>query len=161
MMIPEWESYATQLTNAGDLDAETANIIKETNISSESYGLVVLGRDTRPSSEYLSFAATEGVLRAKGRAINLGIATTPQLHFLTCQLNMGVPIERISMNLYYSYFSDAFLAITKVGFFVLSKLWNYSLTYRENWAQLPWTVPMEWGLFLRIVFKVGLPIVCS
>ena len=113
-MIPAWEGYATRLTNSSDLDAETAEICKETNICSGSYGLVVLGRDTRPTSEYLSFAATEGVIRARGRALNLGVATTPQLHFLTCQLNMGVPVEKISMDLYYSHFSDAFLEITKV-----------------------------------------------
>lgn len=116
MLIPEWESFATQITNAVDLDQETAKIAEATKIEKDSFGLVVIGRDTRPTSEYLSFAATEGVLWANGRVINLGIATTPQLHFLTCQLNSGVPIQNISMNLYYTYFTDAFLAITKVGF---------------------------------------------
>ena len=65
-------------------------------------------------SEYLSFAATEGILKAGGRVINLGIATTPQLHFLTQQLNAGVAIQDLSMDYYYTFFSDAFLKLTKV-----------------------------------------------
>merc|ERR1712130_153137 len=113
MLVPEWESLATDITNATDVDSVIRQIIAQQEISKESNGLVVLGRDTRPSSEYLSFAATEGILKAGGRVINLGIATTPQLHFLTQQLNAGISIQHLSMDHYYTFFSDAFLKLTK------------------------------------------------
>ena len=49
MLVPSWEAYATELTNADDLDAEIGKVIKNEGISSSSEGLVILGRDTRPS----------------------------------------------------------------------------------------------------------------
>lgn len=49
MLVPSWEVHATELTNADDLDAEIGKVIKSEGISSCSEGLVVLGRDTRPS----------------------------------------------------------------------------------------------------------------
>ena len=51
MLVPEWESIATRLTNAVDLDAEISKVIEENKIDKSSDGLVVLGRDTRPSSQ--------------------------------------------------------------------------------------------------------------
>ena len=51
MLVPEWESIATRLTNAVDLDAEISKVIEENKIDKNSDGLVVLGRDTRPSSQ--------------------------------------------------------------------------------------------------------------
>ena len=50
MLVPEWESLATDITNAIDVDSEIEKIIAKQEISKESNGLVVLGRDTRPSS---------------------------------------------------------------------------------------------------------------
>lgn len=49
MLVPSWEGLATDLTNADDLNAEIEKIIKSEEICSSSEGLVVLGRDTRPS----------------------------------------------------------------------------------------------------------------
>jgi len=49
MLVPNWEGLATDLTNADDLNAEIAKVIKSEEISSSSEGLVILGRDTRPS----------------------------------------------------------------------------------------------------------------
>ena len=54
MLVPEWESIATRLTNAVDLDAEIAKVIEENKIDKNSDGLVVLGRDTRPSSQVIN-----------------------------------------------------------------------------------------------------------
>ena len=54
MLVPEWESIATRLTNAVDLDAEISKVIEENKIDKNSDGLVVLGRDTRPSSQVLN-----------------------------------------------------------------------------------------------------------
>ena len=53
MLVPEWESIATRLTNAVDLDAEISKVIEENKIDKNSDGLVVLGRDTRPSSQVM------------------------------------------------------------------------------------------------------------
>ena len=49
MLVPSWEGLATDLTNADDLNAEIEKITKSEEICSSSEGLVVLGRDTRPS----------------------------------------------------------------------------------------------------------------
>ena len=54
MLVPEWESIATRLTNAVDLDAEISKVIEENKIDKNSDGLVVLGRDTRPSSQVIN-----------------------------------------------------------------------------------------------------------
>lgn len=54
MLVPEWESIATRLTNAVDLDAEISKVIEENKIDENSDGLVVLGRDTRPSSQVIN-----------------------------------------------------------------------------------------------------------
>ena len=54
MLVPEWESIATRLTNALDLDAEISKVIEENKIDKNSDGLVVLGRDTRPSSQVIN-----------------------------------------------------------------------------------------------------------
>ena len=65
--------------------------------------------------QFLSYAATEGIIKAGGRAINLGIATTPQLHFLTYQLNRCTKVQDLNMDNYYSFFSKNFLDLTKVS----------------------------------------------
>ena len=76
MLIPEWESVATQLTNSPSLDQEitkgTVNmnlytvtistiilVIEEKSIVNKE-GTVIIGRDTRPTSQILSACATEG-----------------------------------------------------------------------------------------------------
>ena len=46
-------------------------------------GVVVIGRDTRPSGEELARAIAEGALAAGGNVIDLGIATTPCVAFVT------------------------------------------------------------------------------
>jgi len=58
MLVPNWEGLATDLTNADDLNAEIAKVIKSEEISSSSEGLVILGRDTRPSRRRNDPAAT-------------------------------------------------------------------------------------------------------
>nr|AAS21455.1 phosphoacetylglucosamine mutase [Oikopleura dioica] len=113
MLVPNWEGLATDLTNADDLNAEIAKVIKSEEISSSSEGLVILGRDTRPSSAELSFAATEGIIQAQSRSLNLGVVTTPQLHYLTYKINKGTPVFNLNLDLYYSDFTNAFLEITK------------------------------------------------
>ena len=60
MLVPEWESIATRLTNAVDLDAEISKVIEENKIDKNSDGLVVLGRDTRPSSQVLNDSNFKG-----------------------------------------------------------------------------------------------------
>ena len=46
MLIPQWESVATRLTNTDSLDQELELVIKENEISNAE-GVVIVGRDTR------------------------------------------------------------------------------------------------------------------
>jgi len=91
MLAASWEGYATQLANAedGDFAAEVAKIVEEENIDFETAGVVFLGMDTRPSSQRLMDAALAGVAAASGVGMNLGLLSTPQLHFIVQKHNKG------------------------------------------------------------------------
>jgi len=110
MLIPEWESVATQLTNSPSLDQEITKVIEEKSIQNKE-GTVIIGRDTRPTSQILSACATEGVILCDSNVVNIGIVTTPMLHFLTHHFNSGNQI--IDHSVYYNFFSNAFLELTK------------------------------------------------
>ena len=68
----------------------------------------------RPTSEHLSWCATEGIISCSSSVINIGIVTTPMLHFLTHYYNAGNRI--LNHSVYYNYFADAFMSLTKVSF---------------------------------------------
>jgi len=50
-------------------------------------GGVVQGRDTRPSSPALAAAAVQGIEALGVKVVDLGVLTTPQLHFLVRACN--------------------------------------------------------------------------
>lgn len=70
---------------------------------------VVVGRDTRPSGEGLAAACRAGVQAAGAQVLDVGVVTTPELHFCVQTYNQYHPIEEAAYftNLLESYRSLA------------------------------------------------------
>lgn len=107
----------TQLANAGDGEArvqEYGNIVNKFKISPNLPARIVVARDTRPSGEDLIHAVKDGCYAAGTKeddTKDLGILTTPQLHYVVRCLNTaefpdayGEPTEKG----YYTKISEAF-----------------------------------------------------
>nr|CAB3471734.1 unnamed protein product [Digitaria exilis] len=96
MMDQHWEPFADALANAPDPDALLQLVLqfaKDEGIPLGSHytAQVLLGRDTRPTGEYLLDAALQGINAIVGaHAIDMGILTTPQLHWMVRSKNKGV-----------------------------------------------------------------------
>ncbi|CAN6463274.1 unnamed protein product [Victoria cruziana] len=111
MMTQEWEPFADELANADSHDAVVQLIIdfvKKENIpfGKEQTGEVILARDTRPSGESLLQAAKQGIRAVSGVAsIDLGVLTTPQLHWIVRNKNKGLKATELD---YFSQLSNSF-----------------------------------------------------
>ncbi|OMO92470.1 hypothetical protein COLO4_17563 [Corchorus olitorius] len=96
MLSQEWEPFADQLANAPTPEA-LLSIIREF-VEKEKIPFdgvqsaeILLGRDTRPSGESLLEAAKQGISSIFGAiALDLGILTTPQLHWMVRARNKGI-----------------------------------------------------------------------
>jgi phosphoacetylglucosamine mutase len=55
----------------------------------ETQPVVLIGRDTRPHSKELSILAARGVAAWSGRVVDLGLVSTPQLHYAVWAANAG------------------------------------------------------------------------
>jgi len=111
MLEQSWEGVATQLANCADVDLpqQLNSIIKQFNITADpSNAQILVGRDTRSSSPRLSAAVVAGVTAAGGSYTDLGVVTTPQLHYMVVANNTdggyGVP----SLAGYYDKLTAAF-----------------------------------------------------
>ncbi|KAJ7515763.1 hypothetical protein O6H91_22G026900 [Diphasiastrum complanatum] len=117
MLAMRWEPHANAMANASDEHALTEvvrKIIKEESIAfgDESCGKVLLARDTRPSGQILLAAASQGVAAVAGVApVDMGILTTPQLHWMVCALNKDQPATEVN---YYSHLSQAFRTLEQL-----------------------------------------------
>ncbi|CAG7910985.1 unnamed protein product, partial [Brassica rapa] len=96
MLSQEWEPFADQIANASS-PQELVSLIKdfvereEIAIEKGGKGEVWLGRDTRPSGERLLRAAEIGVRSVLGSvAVDVGVLTTPQLHWMVRAKNKGL-----------------------------------------------------------------------
>jgi len=109
MLEAAWESVATRLANCQDQDipAQLSQIVEQFNIP-ESDSLVVVGRDTRVSSPALSTACLAGVAAAGGRAQDIGVVTTPQLHYMVVCINTEGGYGEPSLPGYYHKITQAF-----------------------------------------------------
>ncbi|XP_074564068.1 phosphoacetylglucosamine mutase isoform X2 [Curcuma longa] len=96
MMIQQWEPFADALANAPDSEhllQLVIQFVKEENIpfGGVQSANILLGRDTRPSGEALLEAAKQGINSVIGAfAIDMGILTTPQLHWMVRNRNKGM-----------------------------------------------------------------------
>ncbi|KAL0709682.1 hypothetical protein Bca4012_016660 [Brassica carinata] len=96
MLSQEWEPFADQIANASS-SQELVSVIREfvereeISIGGGEVGEVWLGRDTRPSGESLLRAAEIGVSSVSGCvAVDKGVLTTPQLHWMVRAKNRGL-----------------------------------------------------------------------
>lgn len=104
MLVPEWEAYAERLANALDGAALRATVeqiaaAEELDLldSSAVQPRIVVGYDTRPSSEPLAALLCDGLAALSAHApLVLGLVTTPQLHFVVRSLNQGAPADQAS-----------------------------------------------------------------
>lgn len=107
MITGEWEDLATTLANVPDdkIHEVVSEITTKMGIKIlEDDVKVAVARDTRPSGEELCEAIKVGVLSVNPGAkfIDLGLQTTPQLHFSVYELNLPRDLS------YIEHFSNAF-----------------------------------------------------
>lgn len=96
MLTQEWEPFADQLASAQTPEAFLSLITEfvekeKIPLDGVQSAEILLGRDTRPSGESLLEAAKQGISSILGAiALDLGILTTPQLHWMVRARNKGM-----------------------------------------------------------------------
>ncbi|XP_020112806.1 phosphoacetylglucosamine mutase isoform X1 [Ananas comosus] len=111
MMTQTWEPFADALANAPDPQTLLQLVLefaKDENIplGGAQSAEILLGRDTRPSGEFLLEAAKQGITAIIGAAtIDMGIVTTPQLHWMVRSRNNGL---KASESDYFAQLADSF-----------------------------------------------------
>eukprot|EP00820_Chromera_velia_P023302 Cvel_31863.t2-p1 / transcript=Cvel_31863.t2 / gene=Cvel_31863 / organism=Chromera_velia_CCMP2878 / gene_product=Phosphoacetylglucosamine mutase, putative / transcript_product=Phosphoacetylglucosamine mutase, putative / location=Cvel_scaffold4827:5535-7347(+) / protein_length=408 / sequence_SO=supercontig / SO=protein_coding / is_pseudo=false len=109
MLIHQYEEIATRLVNSDNLSTDLQAVAQSLKVDILStQGVVLVGRDTRESSERLKEAVAAGVTVMRATCADCGLNTTPQLHFLTQQSDVNKTIctdER----LYFAHFPGKFL----------------------------------------------------
>ena len=109
MLEQEWEAAATTLANCKDADLpnQLDQIVVKYSIPSTG-GKVIVGRDTRLSSPALSQACVRGVEAVGGSVVDLGVVTTPQLHYMVVATNTEGAYGEPTIQGYYAKISGAF-----------------------------------------------------
>ncbi|KAF2357981.1 Alpha-D-phosphohexomutase C-terminal [Trinorchestia longiramus] len=113
MMVQSWESHATAVANASDENLGTVlqQLITEESICVQEAAKVVIGRDTRPSSDALHAAAVAGVQALGGTVVECGVVTTPVLHYRVLCANDGGSYGVASNEGYTDKLTKAFLRL--------------------------------------------------
>jgi len=111
MLEASWEPLATHLANAPDAEipSQLENIARTCGIT-PCEGRVIVGRDTRTSSPALATAVRDGIAAAGGQLTDLGVVTTPQLHYLVVATNTKGGYGLPSIPGYYDKLTEAFKA---------------------------------------------------
>lgn len=110
-MTQDWESFAEAIANASvpdDILQLIIQFVKKENMpfGGTQHAEVLLGRDTRPSGEVLLGAAKQGINAVIGSvAIDMGILTTPQLHWMVRCRNKGMSATECD---YFTQLSSSF-----------------------------------------------------
>uniref|UniRef100_M1C8S8 Phosphoacetylglucosamine mutase n=1 Tax=Solanum tuberosum TaxID=4113 RepID=M1C8S8_SOLTU len=111
MLTQDWEPFADAIANAPDPHSLLQLIIefaKKEDIGFEGRqpAEVLLGRDTRPSGEALLDAAKQGITSIVGAiGTDMGVVTTPQLHWMVRARNRGMEASESS---YFHQLSSSF-----------------------------------------------------
>mmetsp|Transcript_9767 Transcript_9767/g.19148 ORF Transcript_9767/g.19148 Transcript_9767/m.19148 type:complete len:519 (-) Transcript_9767:4516-6072(-) len=85
MLAGPWEGISESLVNAREL---TYEVISDLFKDETPQAKVIIGRDTRPTSDSLALAVREAVEAAGCEVVDYGLVSTPQLHFLVEQSNV-------------------------------------------------------------------------
>ncbi|XP_004628361.1 phosphoacetylglucosamine mutase [Octodon degus] len=115
MLAPSWEEHATRLANAEEqeLPRELVGISEREAVDLQQDAFVVVGRDTRASSEKFSQSVIDGVTALGGLFHDYGLLTTPQLHYMVYCRNTGGQYGKATVEGYYQKLSKAFVELTK------------------------------------------------
>ncbi|KAM5326903.1 phosphoacetylglucosamine mutase isoform 1-T2 [Glossophaga mutica] len=115
MLAPSWEEHATCLANAEEQDMQSVlvDISKKAAVDLQQDAFVVIGRDTRSSSEKLAHSVIEGITLLGGQFHDYGLLTTPQLHYMVYCRNTGGRYGKATEDGYYQKLSMAFVELTK------------------------------------------------
>jgi len=113
MLEASWEMIATNLANVQDDDliSVLTRISTKENIDLSIPATVIIGRDTRKSSPILLKAALAGITVLRGNVTNLGLVTTPQLHYVVVCTNTNGTYGDPTLQGYYSKLAAVFKSI--------------------------------------------------
>ncbi|KYN37087.1 Phosphoacetylglucosamine mutase [Trachymyrmex septentrionalis] len=113
MLEASWEMIATNLANVldSDLTSMLAHISTKENIDLSVPATVIIGRDTRKSSPILLKAALAGIKALNGNVTDLGLVTTPQLHYVVVCTNTDGAYGDPTLQGYYSKLATVFKSI--------------------------------------------------
>nr|XP_025863204.1 phosphoacetylglucosamine mutase isoform X1 [Vulpes vulpes] len=119
MLAPSWEEHATCLANAEEQDMPRVlmDISVKAAVNLQQDAFVVIGRDTRPSSEKLSQSVIDGVTVLEGQFHDYGLLTTPQLHYMVYCRNTSGQYGKATIEGYCQKLSKAFTELTKQAFY--------------------------------------------
>ncbi|XP_024537107.1 phosphoacetylglucosamine mutase [Selaginella moellendorffii] len=106
MLARNWEPFAEDIANAVDVLEVVETIIKNESVHENWKGKVLIARDTRPSGQALVAAAVKGIEAMGVAPVNMGVLTTPQLHWMVRATNKGEP--QVNELAYYTKLSEAF-----------------------------------------------------
>ncbi|CAB3405707.1 unnamed protein product [Caenorhabditis bovis] len=115
MLSPEWENFATQLVNStdDDLPSTICALELEVNAMCAMKAKVVCAMDTRESGPHLMLAAKAGTAMANVEFEDLGVLTTPQLHYIV-RANNDSEFGKPSESGYYEAFSTVFKELYEI-----------------------------------------------
>ncbi|XP_027711525.1 phosphoacetylglucosamine mutase isoform X1 [Vombatus ursinus] len=118
MLAVSWEEHATRLANAEEQNVHTVltEICHLEDVTLQQEAMIIIGRDTRPSSEKLLQSVIDGVTALGGQYHDFGLVTTPQLHYLVCCQNTNGQYGKATIEGYYQKLSKAFVDLTKQTF---------------------------------------------
>lgn len=113
MLEASWETIATDLANADNssLREKLQNTCTSENIGLFVPATVIIGRDTRKTSPRLLELARQGVEALNGTVVNLGLVTTPQLHYAVVCTNTNGAYGEPTLQGYYSKLTTMFKSI--------------------------------------------------
>ncbi|KAL8242667.1 hypothetical protein R6Q59_012969 [Mikania micrantha] len=113
MLTQDWEPFADSIANAPDPDS-LIQLIDEfakkegIPLNGTKAAAILLGRDTRPSGESLVEAAKQGICSVNGAiAIDMGVVTTPQLHWMVRTRNKDLQASASELD-YFDQVSTSF-----------------------------------------------------
>lgn len=113
MLEASWEIIATNLANVQDSDliSVLTDISIKENIDLSASAMVITGRDSRKSSPILLNAALAGIRALNGNTTDLGLVTTPQLHYVVVCTNTNGAYGDPTLQGYYSKLATVFKSI--------------------------------------------------
>lgn len=116
MLEASWEMIATNLANVQDseLIPMLTHISTKENIDLSNQSIlarVIIGRDTRKSSPILLNAVLAGIKALHGSVTDLGLVTTPQLHYVVVCTNTNGAYGDPTLQGYYSKLITVFKSI--------------------------------------------------